>query len=283
MGKVYNTPGTSVIYVEDTGGRLVWSTQRRPVNLLPAANWLYPAVTISFPDFSKFCNYAHQRVSDPNGGPPWAASGSGDICQTVTMIDELQEWAGSDIYLGSVPAGVNYIDVRVEISVAKAPNPFLDQAVPPLVYPGTWVHLPGGSCLIEATTIWRRLFDVVLVGTDIYLRRRQSVCAIPPNAAADYGGIYNTQGANRDPWLTFSYADWGWVTGPGGPMQNSQRNGHPAALIEVKQYSANNGASVPTMGAKHPTRERACSVNVAQHDFSSSYNASFIVRPGYMP
>lgn len=280
MGKVYNRPGTNVIIVEDDDGRVVWSSELQPVNLLPEQYWLNTTRDIAFPDFTKFANYAHQRLGV--GDAPYAGQ-TGDTCQTVTMIDELQDWTGADIELGEVLPGVNYIDVRVRARRTKNPSAFLDQPVPQLVAPNQWAHLPGGSCLIEATTIWRRLFEVVLDGNRVLLRRRHSVAAIPANAVALYGGIYKNSGVNRNAFTTSSYGEWGWVTGDGGAWVGSQRNGHPAALIEVKPYSGNSpGDGTPSMGAKHPTRSARCSVNIAQHDFSSIYNADIVVQPGYM-
>lgn len=284
MGKVYNVVGTNKIVVEDTGGRIVWATDRQPVNLLPESNWISTNRNVEFPDFVKFANYAHQRVSNPAaiGNPPWALSGSGDSCQTVTMIQP-EDSTFSDVFLGSVPAGVNYIDVRVKVRRTKDPTYLLDQYIPQLVAYDQWIHLPGGSCLVEASSIWRRLFDVILSGQNIFLRRKQSVAPVPGDAVSRYGGIYQNSGSNQDAWLTFTYQSWGWVTGPGGAFVGSQRNGHPAALIQVQEFGPNNGATTPTMGAKHPTRERACSVDVSQHNFSSTYNVDIVIRPGYIP
>lgn len=288
MGKVYRDLVNGGIIVEKDNGARVWSSAQPPANLLPEASWLTLSQTVSFPDFGKFANYAHQRVSNPSDGPPWAISGSGDVCQTVTMIDELQSWDSGDIVIGYVPAGVNYIDVRIAMSRTKNPYPVRDQDTPPLISPGQWVFLPGGSCLVEANSIWRRLFTVSLgpvSGTvrSVILRAKQSVAAIPADAVARYGGIYRTSGVNRDAWLTFSYADWGWVTGDGGAWVGTQRNGHPAALIQVKQYSGNSpGDGVPSMGAKHPTRSNRCSVNMSGHDFSSVYSGTIVIRPGYI-
>lgn len=275
MGKVYNN-GNKII-VEDNG-RTVWSTDYPPVNLFPASDWLTPTVSVNFPDFGKFANYAYQRVSNTDGvRPPWALSGSGDVCQTVTMIVPEDSNFG-DTYLGSVPSGANYVDVRARVTRTKAPNNYLDQPVPQLVSNGRWVSLPGGSCLIEATNIWRRLFEVRLSGTSVYLNRRQSVAPAPTWQQG--GNIYYTEGSTADPYLTFGFSVWGWSNG--GGFVGTQRPGHPAALIEVKEFSPNNGASVPTMGAKHPARERRCSTDTSIHDFSSSYTVEFQIRPGYI-
>lgn len=280
---IYKDLATGHIRVIDAFGNLKWSSDRPPVNLLPETSWLTISTSIVFPDFTKFVNYAYQRVSPSSGNPPpWALSGSGDACQTITMLDELQEWNSGDVAIGSVPAGVNYIDVRVALSQTKAPNTFLDQSILPLIPSGQWVHLPGGSGLIEATTVWRRLFTVALVGTTIVLRRKQNTSAIPVSAAARYGGIYSNGGINGNAFIVSDRAAWGWMPANVAGWQGYQRNGHPAALIQVGQFGQNNGASVPTSGAKHPTRERACSTNANVHDFSSSYAATFVIRPGYI-
>lgn len=280
---IYKDLTTGHVIVEDASNNLIWSSDRPPVNLLPESSWITSGLSVAFPDFSKFANYAYQRVSPSSGNPPpWALSGSGDACQTITMIDPLQEWNGPEITIGTIPSGANYIDVRVNMVQSKAPTTFLDQSVPSLISPGQWVHLPGGSCLIEATTIWRRLFTIALVGTTVVLRRKQTTAAIPANAVARYGGIYSNAGINGNAGIVSDRAGWGWVANDGAGWVGSQRNGHPAALIQVGQFSANNGASTPTAGAKHPTRERRCSVNTAVHDFSSTYSGTIVIRPGYI-
>lgn len=280
---VYKDLSTGHIIVENSAGNLKWSSDRPPVNLLPESSWLTINTTVSFPDFSKFVNYAYQRVSPSSGNPPpWALSGSGDACQTVTMIDALQNWDGGDTTIGTVPSGVNYIDVRAYLTQTKAPNQLLGQTILPLIPSGQLAHLPGGSGLIEATTIWRRLFSVRLNGLDIVLNRKQNTSAIPTNAVSRYGGIYSNEARNGDAFIVSDRAGWGWMFSNGSGWQGTQRNGHPAALIAVGQFGQNAGASVPTSGAKHPTRERRCSTNAGIHDFSSSYSAQFIIRPGYI-
>ena len=281
MGRVYNNPATGDIYVEGSDGGRVWSTERPPVNLLPDSDWLQVSQTIAYPDFSKFVNYAHQRIYNPDNPPPWALSGSGDACQTVTMIVP-EDRTLDEIVLGTVPAGVNYIDVRVRLTQTKAPTHFLDQPVPQLIASNNWVHLPGGSCLIEATTIWRRLFEIVLVGNSVRLRRHQSVAPAPADAISRFGGIYSTTGTTADPWGLTGYAVWGWVQSSPGAFMGTQRPGHPAAHIQTKQFSSNNGHDVPTMGAKHPRRSNRCSIDNSSHNFSSTYAGEIVIRPGHI-
>jgi hypothetical protein len=76
MGKVYNNPGTGAIFVENADGHLVWSTDRRPLNLLPEAQWItIPNQQIVFPNFNTFVNYGYIRYNTS-----WFGGGVGDSC-----------------------------------------------------------------------------------------------------------------------------------------------------------------------------------------------------------
>lgn len=288
MGKVYNNPSTGDIFVEGSGGQIRWSTGLPPVNLLPEANWIESSLTVAFPDFSKFINYGHTRWYSPptwqGPGNTWTPSNSQDTCVSVTMI-EPENRVLSAITIGSVPSGVNYIDVRVKLSRSNSPHNFRDQAVPSLI-PNEWVCLPGGSCLVEATEIWRRSFDIVLSGTTVQLIRRQSV--VDPGPEPDLPGTLPEEngwlprsGAGANPWGQSSYQGWGWISG--GDFAGTYRAGHMSALIEQKPPSSNPGHDTPSYGAKHPRRSNACSLNNSAHDFSSTFTGQIIVRPGYIP
>src|SRR5690606_9815762 len=97
-----------------------------------------------------------------------------------------------------------------------------------------WVNLPGGSCLVEATEIWRRSFDIVLSGTTVQLMRRQSVIDPGPEPTVGTPPQRNSwhprSGAGGNPWGQSSYQGWGWISG--GKFAGTYRKGHPAALIE---------------------------------------------------
>lgn len=286
MGKVYNNPSNGHIFVEDTNGRLVWSTQIRPVNLLPESNWIQQNVSIEFPDFTKFVNYGYMRYwSVPPGG--WTPSGTGDTCTSVTMIQPENRTLPS-INLGTVPSGVNYIDVRVRVQRTKNPYIYLEQT-PPQLIPNQWIHLPGGSCIVEATNIWRRSFEVVLSGNNVNLIRRQSVCGIG-DAAYPIENIYRNLGgkgggAGENPWGQSTISYWANVNSSGSDYTGVQRDGHPAALIEAKDYSPNlgMGGDTPAYGGKHLRRFNACSINNSSHDYSSTFTGEIVIRPGYIP
>ena len=289
MGRVHNdTPG--VITVEGTGGETRWSSDFPPVNLLPEADWIDTGLTVAFPDFGKFVNYGHTRWFSPGGwagpGNPWEPSNSQDTCVTLTMIEPENSVLGPTT-IGTIPAGANYIDVRVKLNRTDAPYNFRDQTVPPLI-PNEWVSLPGGSCMVEATEIWRRSFDIVLSGTTVQLIRRQSVIDPGPEPTPTWSlppqrnSWLPRSGEGADPWGQSSYQGWGWISG--GTFAGSYRKGHPAALIQQKPPSANSGlgGDTPQYGGKHPVRFNACSMDNSAHNFSSTYTGQIVIRPGYI-
>lgn len=290
MGRVYNEQPSGRVVVQGDGGGTAWSTDRRPVNLLPEANWISQALTVAFPDFTKFINYGHLRYWQPPTSLPggqWTPSESGDICSSITMI-EPEDRVLAPVTIATVPAGVNFIDVRVQLNRTKAPSQYLNQ-VPPSLIPNNWVNLRGDSCLVEATDIWRRSFDIVLNGQNVQLIRRQSVAKVGSaeypreNIRSNAGG--KAAGAAGDPWGHSTISYWGNVNAAGTDYTGTQRDGHPAALIEAKDFSANVGLpgwSTPTYGGKHLRRFNACSINNASHDFSSTYTGQIVVRPGYI-
>lgn len=286
MGKVYNNPSSGAVFVEGTGGQVRWSTQFPPVNLLPEANWINTSLTVAFPDFSKFINYGHTRWFNPptwqGPGNTWTPSSSQDTCVSATMIEAENRVLGPTT-IGSVPSGINYIDVRVRLNRAKSPFNFRDQSVPSLI-PNEWVSLPGGSCLVEATAIWRRSFDIVLSGTTVQLVRRQSVITPPSEPTSGTPPERNSwlprSGAGADPWGQSSYQGWGWISG--GTFAGTYRAGHMAALIQQKPPSFNPGHDTPSYGAKHPRRSNRCSLDNSAHDFSSTYTGNITIRPGYI-
>lgn len=293
MGRVFNDTATQHIIVENDGGHVGWSSSFPPVNLLPESEWLSRSLTVSFPDFSKFVNYGHARYYNPPSQYPdgsWSPSGSGDTCVSITMIQpENRVIAAVD--LGTIPAGANFIDVRVKLNRTKAPYPFRDQVPPPLI-PDAWVNLPGGSCLVEATEIWRRSFDIVLSGRTVQLIRRQSVIDYSQleleSNRYGYLGVYGNYWPDRDnmsdnakdPWGQSTYQQWGWISG--GDFAGGQRMGHPAALIQAKGFSGNSGHDTPSYGAKHPRRSNRCSFDNSAHDYSSTYSGQIVIRPGYI-
>lgn len=254
MGRVYNNPATGLIAVEDTDGHIVWNTERAPVNLLPESAWIVlDDYQISFPDLQKRWAYGYGRWDSPLGNVQYNA------CETwVTLAPG--EWGPgrqhniSGIVLGTVPAGCNYIDVRVRMSRTKDPTNFVGLPVPSLLPPQETL-LQGGSCLVESCGGWRRLFEIVLQGQNIVLNRYQST-----HSEAFSGG-----------WVTGNLTG-GWSNG-GGSGSDTARF---AARIEQK-------ASVAVSSWQHARNgSDQCSRNVNSVDFSSTYTGTITIRPGYI-
>ena len=168
-------------------------------------------------------------------------------------------------FLGTVPAGTDYIDVRARMSRTKAPPSFMEQH-PPLVMfkEGDWVGLPGGSCPCEYFVPLARHFDIVLRGTSLYLRRFQSVRD---------NGVSMT-------WGTGPQNNFGWFTTIAEAYGVSYagaftRFGTPAALIERKD---SNNINVNRRAPWANNSTDACSITPP--DYTSVYACEFEIHPG---
>lgn len=248
MSKLY--PNAGHIYLQN-GSYRVWSSDGRPVNLLPIANRLSVPLSVSFPDFSKRNAYALDVYIDPLFGSIETS------CASWSTILP-QEWVSSASVLAALPAGCNYVDVRVTISRTKSPtNRLATQPINLVPAQQTW--LPGGSCFCEHGGIWLRAFEIVISGGNIVLVRRQSVF----------------DGANGIPWApgnsqytgSGGYQE-GWTYGGGSNAQNA----HLAQLIQGKS-----GGNIN----KRRDGSNACSV-VDNTDFSSVWTGTVQLWPGYI-
>ena len=114
-----------------------------------------------------------------------------------------------------MPAKTDYIDVRVFLTNTVAPSPVLGFLPFSPIASGQWVHLPGQCCNIEFRDPLARMFDFVLIGTAVYLRRFQSV-----RRAQQINWLPNNDDGNTSGW-TWGYDRVGnaWdqaVNTPGG-------------------------------------------------------------------
>lgn len=239
-----------------------------------AGHWLACVAT----DRAAISGWSHEFDDDPRNKPYRTIFQQGDTCQTVVMIRP-EERTLPNIVLGSLPAGANYIDVRVQLSRTVSPSTYLDDPVPALI-PNAQVFLPGGSCIVEATPIWRRLFEIVISGSQIILRRRQSVSEIPvafPNSEGwrRYAGIYRNNNGDRQEGSSNTWSGWG------NNASTGHQAGHPAALIQSKPFGYNPGHSAPSNQAKARGRGNACSMS-HNHNYASTYSGQIIIRPGYI-
>jgi len=211
-------------------GRLVFDTARPLMNLVPSAAITLTAKAISFPDLYKGTIYHQMRVSS---GPPFNIDSFG--CASFSGLIE-QEWGPgeannlADETLGAVPAGTDYLDVMVNLTNTTVPGGWFDLAMRTDFPSGEWVKLEGGSCLIEGFPGLRRLFEIVLDGTNVKLRRWQSVTANGAVIRGNPSGVGNSTGylAGTSAGLDLAkYATYGALIQSRGPSitSNHRHNG----------------------------------------------------------
>lgn len=265
MARIYSSTD-DIIFEGNTGDTA--SFVKRPVHLLPDEHRItLSGKQIVFPHFRTTFAYGYiyavDAVGPPVGNIPmdacisavalpwqeWGPNGVGDGTFTNDLPQEI---------IGSVPPGVNYIDVRVVLSRTKAPTNYLTLPVPALLN-GQQVWCEGGSALVEAIGPWRRAFWIGLQGTDIVLRRYQSV---------------NTPHPSQYPASWSTAYGWSHHGGAGSDKPNI------AHIIQTKQ-GTHPGSASPDGHPRRFGRPDACSL-ADTSDFSSIYTGSVIIRPGYI-
>lgn len=138
-------------------------------------------VTIAFPDIVKSDMYywTGQFVHDSLTGAIYYYEGAQSVINAVQ-----QDWGpdrGGSYYLaptllGTVPAGTDFLDLQVSISRTANPSQRFGKTITPHIPPsGGFMNCRGGSALLEDVNVFKRGFAVVVDGTNVYLRRYQSV------------------------------------------------------------------------------------------------------------
>lgn len=249
-----------------------FDSSRPSIQLLPESSMVSVSRNVTFPTLLASIAYLQRSYGstpyceswsalmeqewgpdEVDADPPWTSNG-----QAHTITRNLPEE-----FIGSVPSGTDYIDIRARITRTQSPPPFMQQN-PPLVMfaEGQWVGLPGGSCPCEYFGGMARHFDIELRGTSLYLRRFQSV--------AFTGQKFDWSG---DPVNTF-----GWKTSfstPYVPYTGAPAiDATPAVLIQSLGGNINVNRRAPW--AWNSTG--ACST--AQPDYTSIYSCEFQIRPG---
>lgn len=169
------------------------------------------------------------------------------------------------ILLGTVPSGTDYIDVRVNLTQTVTPPLFLNTMSPlPFFQEGQWTGLPGGSCPVELSYNLIRMFNIVLIGTSVYLHRYQSVFNANTGYNTSMGGApeIDINGNQSDGWST-----WGNLN-VSGPQPKSRAN--PGVRIQLKPASASQ---------KRPGGADHCNFT-SFPNLRSRYQGSIIIHPG---
>lgn len=273
MARVYSDAGD--IIVEGDGGRIVGSLARRPAVLLPEASWItLSGKQIAFPDFRKTQVYGY-NIGHTSVPFDWRV----DACVTGACMP-WQEWGPNGVgagtftnnlaqeVMGTVPVGVNYLDIRVALTRTKNPSRYLGSAVDgaagfdvPMLLSPNQVLAEGGSALVEAIGPFRRMFWIGLVGNNIVLRRYQSVCEPHPST---YPGSWT-----------------GTAHGVGWSHHGGAGSDKPNLVWEIARNQVSDSGVFSNTGQCRRGGPQACSL-VDNSDFSSTYTGTITIRPGYI-
>ena len=242
--------------------RLVFSTDRPLLNLIPNSAIVLNDYDISFPAF--WHGTVYHKLFD-SSGPLNDLMG----CASFTGFVE-QEWGPgeaspntlSDIIVGTVPDGTDYLDVMVNLTNTVVPAGWLDLTMKTNFPAGETVKLEGGSCLIEFFPGMRRLFEFVLDGTDVVLRRYQSI-----TANGDVNRFYNNTSANMSPHYI------GFVDGTNA-AQDGVKKAIRGAIIQLKGMSAYAG----NQNDYNPGGSQDCSQT--SPSYASTWSGDIVITPG---
>lgn len=249
--------------VIESNGVTRFSTTSPLMNLVPDAAIQLSNYSIAFPDLWKGVIYHQTRRT----------TFSGDLfgCSTWVGLVE-QEWGPdkaspntlSDIVLGTAPAGTDYLDVMVNLTRTVVPDKRFDMDIRAGIVEGQWIKLEGGSCMVEGQGPLRRLFEIILVGTDVVLRRRQSVTA---------NGEVNriTGGASINPKVFY-------FPGTNAP----QDSGKLASYGELIQQRGESGGDThrPAGYESGSSNNTECSRSLSGKSYASTWTGSLIITPG---
>lgn len=250
------------------GARESFNTANPMMILNPSAAINLTGYNMAFPDFWKGVIYVQTRQTNP--GPPFPT----DIHGCWTMTSPIpQEWGPSeaapnnlpDVVLGTVPSGTQYLQVWVNMTRTVVPANWLDIAFSSSFPEGQNVKLEGGSCLVEQAPFCRRLFEVVLVGTNVVLRRYQSVM--------DGGWDRGNPGASNGN-ETFFYG------GTNAPSGVGVSNANFGAIIDQK-YGGGATHRPPGKEAGSANND-PCSMDISGKSFASTWTGSIRIIPGRM-
>jgi hypothetical protein len=245
--RVFDTEGDR-FYMESDGIR-VFDTDAWPVALLPASEHVtVDDVVVTFPDLVKEVGPYHFQV----GGSPLQTG-----CRSWSAMIP-QEWGPqpanhelADQIIATVPAGTDFILAYARVTRTDAPDTLLGTSVPVLPKEGSWVYMPGGALAMEYYIPLVRMMELVLVGTNVVLRRRQSTTNVNFN--------YFTSGNN--PNIS------GWTYG-------SESAAHPVWMRQAR--GPNNDPSGINAQRDEPG---ACALT-DNSDHASTYSVDFRIIPG---
>lgn len=268
MGKISISSGR--IYVE-RAGHSVFDTSARSASLFPDSTRLISSASIVFPHL--LLGYCYRTVQLP-----------GDPANTGVCWDTYipQEWGPQytdnpatdvrnlpDVFIGSVPTGTDYLDVMVNVTRTVAPHADVDGLPFQTIVPsGVWFKADGGCCVVEHDNLVARMFEFALIGTNVYLRRYQSVGSASISFS---GGITNIGNLSNNPGAGFLNAVLGGLVDIRGP--------HPTGYNRL--HGGNNDrANIHNRAYVIPGTSSTSGTFTNTNNYSSTFSCSYIIHPG---
>ena len=255
------TPDGDMVIEYD--GVTVLDTSLDLMNLIDDEDLVLTGQTISFPNLWHGTIYHQTRVSDP---PLFEWFGCASFAGLIA-----QEWGPAesnvlaDVVLGTVPAGVDYLDVFVKLTRTLTPPGWIDTPMRSAMPQDRWVKLEGGSCRIEHFPGMRRLFEIILdpagspaATRNVLLRRYQSVTAngqVARSYAHGLGSVIGFIAGTNAPTST-GLASYGALLQTKGPDDGTPNHRPPGAAVSQDPCT--------TSGT----------------DYSSTWSGDIIIKPG---
>ena len=252
-----------------------FDSNRPSIQLLPESSKLFINRTVTFPNL----------VSSPAYLQRTYGGGGASYCESWSALLP-QEWgpdeanasptlSGSDMvalitrnlpeeYIGDVPAGTDYVDIRARMVRTITPPVFMQEHPPVVMFEqGAWIGMQNGSCPCEYFRPLARHFDIVLRGTSLYLRRFQSV---------------EDAGRTRINWGVSPGNSYGWfntIATPWAPYSGAPSNyGTPCVLMQSRTGGASQNLRAPWASNSNSS----CAIYTV--DYTSAYACEFEIHPG---
>lgn len=262
MGKFFSYNNGASHRLVDDADHIVWDTGRKALQRIPIAAIVLTGVSVVFPDFEKGWAYYYSH-----GGTLFTES----VCDVFATALP-REWGPGraidlpQIFLGTVPVGTDALDVQVRLTRTGTPSLLLGNTIPVKPPTGAWFVIPDGTCVPESRSWFQRMFVVVRDGTNVYLRRYQSVKRYPsPFPNPWNNGVFPWIGGNAE-FAGGGGKNRGWLYGP----QVDANLGIPLARTSTK--SAGGGVN------KNLSGDNACSL-ADTTNYASTYSVDFIITP----
>lgn len=278
----------SRFFAEVDGHRTI-DTDLKSVNLYPEGYAVVAEINIEFPDLLKTNAYFRWGEGFYSGGrtecrsyvsglyqewgpdepnaDDWYFPANPTFPGTPNLVSNYRNLPLQ--LIGSVPAKTDCIDVRVNLINTVVPSTVLGFLPFSPIRSGEWVHLPGQCCNIEFRDPLARMFDFILIGTSVYLRRFQSV-----RRAQQMSWLPGNDDTGTSGW-TWGYDQTGGVW---DQQVNTPPGGAPRADLSRLLYEIEHkGPDVS--GNKRRSGSNSCAIGDPTN-YRSVWTGAVIIRPG---